>query len=176
VDAFTGLKPGPFTRKTVKEYFVPGTVPTQKETLRAAATIDAASGLLWQEGCEGPKVTRGFFDLDEIEANFPNWVKANKAWGARAARGSGVGGGPRGTRTAYFYNGAFAPYGRTWGAPFKPSKLCPKYTPPVYCDPFVIPDPFASAPPTCIPFEPPGAGRTPRVFSTPKPKRTATTR
>ena len=40
------------------------------------------------------------------------------AWGARAARGSGVRGGPKGTRTAYFYNGAFAPFGRSWGAPF----------------------------------------------------------
>jgi membrane peptidoglycan carboxypeptidase len=175
VDAFTGLRPGPFTRKTVKEYFVPGTVPTQKETLRTAASIDAATGLLWQEGCQGPKVTRGFFDLDEIESNFPNWVRANKAWGARAAKGSGVRGGPRGTRTAYFYNGAFAPYGRTWGAPFKPSRLCPKYTPPVYCDPFATPDPFATAPPTCIPF-PPGPTRTPRVFNTPKPKPSPTGR
>src|SRR6185436_18824221 len=35
VDAFTGLRPGPFTRKTVREYFIPGTVPTQKETLRS---------------------------------------------------------------------------------------------------------------------------------------------
>ncbi len=131
VDAFTGLKPGPFTTKTVKEYFVPGTIPNQKETLRTAATIDKASGLLWQDGCQGPKVTRGYFDLREIEANFPAWQKANAAWGARAARGSGVRGGPKGTRTSYFYNGAFAPYGRTWGAPFMPRELCPKYTPPV---------------------------------------------
>ena len=34
VDAFTGLKPGPFTTKTVKELFIKGTVPTQKETSR----------------------------------------------------------------------------------------------------------------------------------------------
>ena len=90
VDAFTGLKPGPFTRKTVKEFFLPGTVPTQKETFRSAAAVDAATGLLWQEGCEGPKVTRGFFNLSEVESNFPNWQKANMAWGARAAKGSGV--------------------------------------------------------------------------------------
>ena len=73
----------------------------------------------------GPKVTRGFFNLSEVETNFPNWQKANLAWGARAARGSGVGGGPKGTRTAYFYNGAFAPFGRTWGAPFMPRDEVP---------------------------------------------------
>ena len=34
VDAYTGLKPGPFTSRTVTEYFLPGTVPNQKETVR----------------------------------------------------------------------------------------------------------------------------------------------
>ena len=171
VDAFTGLRPGPFTRKTVREYFIPGTVPTQKETLRSAASIDASTGLLWQDGCQGPRVTKGFFNLDEVEANFPNWVKANKSWAARAARGSGVRGGPKGTRTAYFYNGAFTPFGRTWGAPFMPGKLCPKYTPPVYCDPFPFPNPFATPQPDCIPrpIQTPDPQRTPRPFRTPKP-------
>jgi len=46
VDAFTGLRPGPFTRKTVREYFIPGTVPTQKETLRSAASIDEVAAHL----------------------------------------------------------------------------------------------------------------------------------
>ena len=96
VDAYTGLKPGPFTKKTITEYFVPGTVPTQKETLRTAVTVDAASGLLWQDGCVGPKVTRGFFNMSEVEANFPAWQKADLSWAARAARGSGVGGGLEG--------------------------------------------------------------------------------
>jgi penicillin-binding protein 1A len=171
VDAFTGLKPGPYTTKTVKELFLPGTVPTQKEMFRTAATVDAASGLLWQEGCQGPKVTRGFFNLSEVETNFPNWQKANLAWGARAARGSGVRGGPKGTRTAYFYNGAFAPFGRTWGAPFMPRTKCPLYTPPVYCDPFVIPDPLLP-PPSCVPFpiDPGGGGGKPP--KTPRPRGT----
>ena len=61
----------------------------QKETLRVAASIDAASGLLWQDGCQGPKVTRGFFNLSDVESNFPAWQRANAAWAARAARGSG---------------------------------------------------------------------------------------
>ena len=52
-------------------------------------TIDAARGLLWQDGCAGPKVTRGFFNLSEVEANFPAWQKADANWAARAARGLG---------------------------------------------------------------------------------------
>jgi len=172
VDAYTGLKPGPFTTRTVKEFFVPGTVPTQKETIRAAAAIDQATGLLWQDGCAGPMVTKGFFNLSEVEASFPVWQKANAAWGARAAKGSGVRGGPKGTRTSYFYNGSFAPFGRTWGAPFKPTDLCPLYTPPTYCDPFALPTPIPSMPgPTCIPL-PTDSGF--GFFHTPKPKTTPT--
>ena len=156
VDAFTGLKHGPFTTRTVEELFVEGSVPTQKETLRVALDIDQASGLLWQEGCIGPMVTRGFFALDEVETNFPNWQKANKAWGSRAARGSGVRGGPKGTRTTFFYNGAFAPFGRSWGAPFAPTELCQLApTPPPVCVP-TDEEPCPSLPPEETPQ--PGSG------------------
>jgi membrane peptidoglycan carboxypeptidase len=142
VDAFTGFKPGPFTRETVEELFLPGTVPTQEETSRVGVQIDEASGLLWQEGCVGPQVTRGYFDLSQVEAGFPNWQEANAGWAARAARGAGVRGGPEDTRTSYFYNNSFAPFGRTWGAPFAPTQLCPiPEPPPVVCDPFLVPCP-----------------------------------
>ena len=144
VDAFTGLKPGPFTTKTVEELFLPGTVPAQEETSRVALGIDSASGLLWQEGCAGPEVTQGFFDLAGVEANHPNWQLANADWGARAAKGAGTSGGPERTRTSYFYNNSFAPFGRTWGAPFAPTELCPIVN--VTCQPAVPPnpnDPFA---------------------------------
>ena len=89
VDAFTGRRPGPFSTKTVEEYFIKGTVPKKKEDFRVALDVDAATGLLWQDGCVGPRVTRGFMDLSEVEANFPNWQKANRNWAARAAIGSG---------------------------------------------------------------------------------------
>jgi penicillin-binding protein 1A len=171
VDAFTGLKPGPFTSKTVTEFFLPGTVPNQRETVRVAKSIDAASGLLWRDGCVGPKVTKGFFNLSEVESNFPNWQKANANWGARAARGSGVGGGPKGTRTAYFYNGAFAPFGRTWGARFAPTKECPLAPKPVYCDPFATPVPPGTEVEPCIPLGGDQGGPKP-PFETPKPKPT----
>jgi membrane peptidoglycan carboxypeptidase len=139
VDAFTGLKRGPYTTKTVKELFIKGTVPTQRETIRVSREIDSASGLLWQDGCAGPKVTKGFFNINEVESNFPSWQRANRNWAARAAQGAGRRGGPEGTRTSYFYNNSFAPFGKTWGAPFAPSKKCPiapKETPKPTCDLF----------------------------------------
>jgi membrane peptidoglycan carboxypeptidase len=140
VDAFTGLRPGPFTTKTVKELFMKGTVPTQRETSRVARAIDAASGLLWQDGCVGPKVSKGFFNLGEVEAGFPNWQKADRNWANRAARGVGVRGGRYGTRTAYFYGSGFYPFGRSWGAAFPPTQKCPlaPVVPPP-CDPLVLP-------------------------------------
>ena len=163
VDAFTGLRPGPFTKKTVKELFIKGTVPRERETLRVSRDIDEASGLLWRDGCAGPKVARGFFDLSEVESNFPNWQRANRGWAARAAKGPGTRGGPEGTRTSYFYDGAFTPFGKTWGARFAPSQKCPiapKETPPPppSCDPLLPPE-------VCIPSpEPtkPGNGKPPK--------------
>ena len=79
-------------------------------------TIDASTGLLWREGCVGPPVTRTYISHANVEAGHPNWLRANAAWRARAARGPGVAGGPKGTRTAYFYGGGFFPFGRTWGS------------------------------------------------------------
>jgi membrane peptidoglycan carboxypeptidase len=151
IDAFTGLKPGPFTTKTVKELFIKGTVPTQKETSRVSLAIDSASGLLWQDGCAGPKVTKGFFNLNEVDAGFPDWQKADRNWAARAARGVGVRGGPKGTRTAYFYGSGFFPFGRTWGASFAPKETCTiaPVTPPP-CDPLLLP-PDATPCPSIVP-------------------------
>ena len=155
VDAFTGLRPGPFTKKTVKELFIKGTVPTQREALRVSRDVDEESGLLWRDGCVGPKVTKGFFNLGEVESNFPNWQKANRNWAARAAKGPGRRGGPEGTRTSYFYTNSFAPYGKSWGAPFAPTTKCPiapVATPPPSCDPLLPPE-------LCIfPTEPPKPG------------------
>jgi penicillin-binding protein 1A len=169
VDAFTGLKPGPFTRKTVKELFLPGTVPTERETIRVSLTVDAESGLLWREGCVGPAVQRGFFDLREVESNFENWQKANRLWAARAARGPGVRGGPEGTRTAYFYDGRFRPYGSSWGAPFAPRSKCPLAPPPEPppCDPLALAEPSV---PCLTPPPEDGEGGVRRPPKTPKPK------
>ncbi len=106
---------------------VPARAPCRASARRSGSRVevDKASGLLWQDGCVGPKVTKGFFDLSEVESNFPAWQKANRNWAARAARGTGVRGTSKGTRTSYFYTNGFAPFGRSWGAPFAPTKKCP---------------------------------------------------
>ncbi len=141
VDAFTGLKPGPFTDvRRSRSSSCRARCRRRRRRAGPPCSIDEASGLLWQEGCAGPQVTRGFFDLSRGRGELPeNWQKANADWGARAARGSGVRGGPEGTRTSYFYNNSFAPFGRTWGASFAPTALCPIV--PVICEPF-FPDPL----------------------------------
>ncbi len=125
VDAFTGMKPGPGTRKTVTEMFLPGTEPTKAQSNTVTLDIDAATGKLWQDGCAGPMETRTFIDLSSVESANRTWQKADIGWQARAARGEGVAGGPKHTRTTYFYGGGFYPFGRTWGGSFAPTKTCP---------------------------------------------------
>ena len=126
VDAFTGMKPGPSTTKTVSEMFVQGTAPTTAANVAVTVDVDSVSGLLWQDGCAGPMETRTFVDYSNVEAGFKTWQKADIAWQARAARGRGVRGGPMHTATSYFYGGfpAFYPYGATWGGRFAPTKKC----------------------------------------------------
>jgi penicillin-binding protein 1A len=140
VDVISGLLPGPGTARTVKELFIEGTVPTQQDNLRTIADVDEATGKLWQEGCAGPMVTKAFMDFSRVEPQFPAWQKFNRAWQARAARGPYVRGGPEGTRTIFFYNGAFHPYGANWGGPFAPREVCEPPPPsPTPCDPFFGP-------------------------------------
>ena len=124
VDAFSGLLPGPGTVKTVEEMFIAGTEPTRRDNLHVAVQIDSATGLLWQDGCTGPMVTKTFLDFSEAEPDFPQWQRYTQGWAQRAARGAGVRGGPKNTRTMYFYNLSFHPFGATWGGRFKPSGVC----------------------------------------------------
>jgi membrane peptidoglycan carboxypeptidase len=125
VDAFSGMRPGPFS-KTVKEIFIKGTVPTDVDDTHRTVEIDTATGLLWRDGCVGPKKSVGALDFGGIEQNFDSWGKYTRGWEKRAAKGSGVRGGPEGTKTAYFYGGAkgFYPFGKTWGGVFAPTELC----------------------------------------------------
>jgi membrane peptidoglycan carboxypeptidase len=159
VDANSGMLPGPFTRRTVKEYFISGGtgVPKKADNTKSGVAVDKATGKLWQEGCLGPKVIKGFMNLSGAESNFPNWQKANRGWAARAARGVGVRGGPKGTPTAYFGFGSFFPNGATWGAPFAPSKKCPIGGPEPSPTPSESPGPSDVPPP--VPGAPTAAGR-----------------
>jgi membrane peptidoglycan carboxypeptidase len=158
VDAFSGMKPGPFTTATVKEWFIEDAVPTEVDNTKVGIEVDAATGNLWQEGCVGPKEVTGVLSLEGAESAFTSWGKYNRGWIARAQRGSGVAGGPERTRTTYFYEtGVWNPYGSSWGAPFAPAELCeiPAPTP----DPF----PFGTPGPS-DPFLPPGETPTPDPY------------
>jgi membrane peptidoglycan carboxypeptidase len=146
VDAFTGMKPSGATTRTVEELFIADTEPTKAASGAVVVDIDEASGLRWREGCVGPLVTRAYLDLSKVEGGPRSWQRANANWLARAARGSGVAGGPKRTRTSYFYGGGFYPFGRTWGGGgVPPSKECPLAPPPTPAP--CVPDFFTSCPP-----------------------------
>lgn len=171
VDAYSGMLPGPFTTKTIQEVYIQGTVPTQVDTNHVIVDIDSATGLLWQNGCSGPKVAEGFLDFSRAEASFPAWQKYTLGWEARAARGVGVRGGPMNTRTTYFYSNAFAPFGRTWGGRFAPTATCsPLPPPPVPCgQPPVVPPGLPAPTPVPCPTPAPSASSVPIVNPTPTP-------
>jgi len=176
VDAFTGMKPGPTTVKTISELFISGTAPTSAANIAVTADIDSASGLLWQDGCVGPMVTKAFVDYSSLEAGFPVWKAADVAWQTRAAKGAyqagpavGPPGNQRRPRTVYFYGPGFYPNGQTWGGAFAPTETCPLGPPPTFC----IPDPFGLPCPTLPPPSPsPSAGgrRSKRWQTTPVPQ------
>ena len=150
VDAYSGMLPGPYTTKTVKEYFIDGTVPKQVDNTKVGVSIDSATGLLWQAGCLGPEVTKGFLDFSNVEPGHPSWVSYTRNWVARAMHGAGVRGGPKHTPTDYFHFGHVYPFGATWGAKFPPTKTCP------IGGPTPTPPPSGSPPPSIEPSLPPG--------------------
>ena len=159
VDAFTGMKPGPFSSKTVTELFIKGTAPRESDDFHRAVEIDSASGLLWQDGCVGPRKTVGALDFSKAE-DIDQWGYYDRGWQKRAARGSGVSGGPEGTRTSYFYGSGFYPFGKSWGGIFAPSELCPipEPEPPVLCGILFLPPCPSDQPPPGGP----GNGKTPK--------------
>ena len=128
VDAFSGLLPGPGTVSTVKEMFIDGTQPTRQDNLHVSVQIDQATGLLWQDGCTGPQVTKEVLDFSQAEPTHPEWQPYTQEWAQRAAKGPGVAGGPKHTRTSYFYLSGFHPFGATWGGAFKPTDVCQPVT------------------------------------------------
>ena len=145
IDPWTGLKvtSGP----SVDEWFIVGTEP--KDTIGPdTCGIDVVLKV-------------------NVESGFGSWITADRDWLRRAGRGAGVVGGPERTRTAYFYNGAFRPYGNSWGALVRGSCGQPSPAPSCYVVPtpdpagvvpsFAIPTPIGSGPAAvaCPPASPP---------------------
>jgi membrane peptidoglycan carboxypeptidase len=173
VDAFSGLLPGPGTVSTVKEMFIKGTAPSRQDDLHVDVQIDQATGLLWQDGCTGPMVTKGVLDFSKAEPLFPQWQQYTQEWAARAAKGPGVSGGPKHTRTSYFYSNGFHPFGATWGGAFKPTDVCQALT---QCGPGggpPTPEPSPIVPCVTPPPTPQQSHGNPHDTPTPAPTKTS---
>jgi membrane peptidoglycan carboxypeptidase len=150
VDPWVGLKSG--SSRAVTELFFQGQAPSQRAS--------ANGGVCGEDIIKaGP------------ESQHDNWIAADREWIRRAQRGPGVRGGPDGTRTAYFYNALYMPYGHSWG-PLLGGGSCRTPEPSVSCFPvptpdesgvvpsFEFPSPSGSEPipepcPTAAPTEPP---------------------
>jgi membrane peptidoglycan carboxypeptidase len=118
VDPWTGLlarSGGP----AVKEWFISGTEP--KDRLASGVCGDA---ILGQVG---------------YESRFSNWLAADRDWLRRAETGVGTAGGPDRSRTSYFYNGRFQPFGKSWG-PLLGGEGCASPSPSPSCIPLPTPD------------------------------------
>ena len=125
VDTFSGMLPGPGTTSTVKELYIKGTEDSlRRDDTHDTKEIDQATGMLWEEGCTGPKVDKLYLDFSQVEPRFPSWQKYTEEWSARAAKGPGVRGGPKRTPTSYFFDGFLVPFGRSWGGKFAPTEVC----------------------------------------------------
>jgi membrane peptidoglycan carboxypeptidase len=98
VDPFTGEATN--ARNGIDEIFAPGTAPTGSIGGGGSGSNQCGPELLQSVG---------------FEAQHDTWLQADRDWLARAERGPGVAGGPKQTRTTYFYQSGFTPYGRAWG-------------------------------------------------------------
>lgn len=114
----------------VDEWFIDGTQPNQR---------------LPQDVC-GDSVLQWMSDNRlAYEARFNVWMAADRDWIARAEKGAGTAGGPDGTRTSYFYNRGFTPYGASWG-PVVGGEGCGSPSPSPTCFPLPTPDPDGIVP------------------------------
>lgn len=138
------------------------------------ADIDPWTGFLAQSG--GPAVTEWFLtdtqprealtadtcgeavltNPNVYESRFSAWLDADRDWLRRAARGPGAAGGPDGTRTSYFYNRRFQPYGASWG-PISGGEGCGSPSPSPSCFIVPTPDPSTGEIPSFAVPSPPGS-------------------
>jgi membrane peptidoglycan carboxypeptidase len=110
IDAWTGGKPGPWTRFTIPEFFIAGTQPGGDHQ------IDR-NGLLYVQAC-------GTWQVDPLKAELGprSWDDDVANWIARARHGVGQTG-PLDSRTAYFWDRS------SWGGQIVGACPRPKPTP-----------------------------------------------
>jgi hypothetical protein len=90
------------------------------------------------------------------EGRFSAWLQADRDWLRRAERGPGAAGGPDATRTSYFYNRRFQPYGQSWG-PVSGGEGCGSPSPSPSCFIVPTPDPSTGVLPALIEPSPSGS-------------------
>ncbi len=162
VDPWTGL--ATTSTPSIDELFLAGTTPPSA-------------------GAPGSMCGDAVLSVAGFENQHSAWMAADQGWIKRADKGAGVRGGPKGTRTSYFYNGAFVPYGNSWGSIAGGGGCAsPSPSPSASFDPcaspLVSPDPSASVDPNATPIicpspsVPPSA--TPAATETPAPTATST--
>ena len=171
IDPWTGLLAAP-GKDSVEEWFIVGTEPRDR-----LASDTCGVDVLAVAG---------------IERGFPIWMDANRDWIRRAEKGPGTVGGPDRTRTSYFYNRGFRPYGASWGALVVTGSGCGQPSPSPTCyilptpDPsgvipsFVVPSPSASGEivalacptPSGLPSQAPSGSPSPEPTPTPSPEPT----
>ena len=150
VDPWTGLLPGTGAQQTVNDLFLAGTTPkvTLPQDLRCGEAVLLSAG----------------FEKDNA-----TWLAADRAWMKRAAKGPGVAGGPKNTRTAYFYNGLFNPYGHSWGPLVGTGQGCATPSPSVTPDPCASANPLATVDPLATPVVCPTPSSSPSDSPSPTP-------
>jgi membrane peptidoglycan carboxypeptidase len=107
IDAWSGGKPGPWTRETVEDWFLRGTQPGARKE------VDEP-GLLYRVAC-------GSWRVDPVKAELgpATWRADVQDWLRRARRGTGVTG-RHDSATAFFWGE------RSWGGPLAGSCYRPK--------------------------------------------------
>ena len=130
IDPWTGLLASP-GKDSVDEWFIAGTAPRDR-----LAPDTCGMDVLAVAG---------------IERGHQSWLDADKDWIRRAERGTGVAGGPDRTRTSYFYNGRFKPYGSSWGVLVVKGSGCGQPSPSPTCYVVPTPDPSGVIPSFAIP-------------------------
>ena len=131
IDPWTGLLADP-GKKSVDEWFIAGTEPRDH---------------LAPDTC-GMAV----FAVAGIERGHQTWLAADEDWIRRAKRGPGTVGGPDRTRTSYFYNNRFQPFGKSWGALVVKGPGCGQPIPSPSCYAIPTPDPSGVIPSFAIPL------------------------